>query len=377
MLIALATEGGPAPFGAFVLTLTLGYVVHGLLGMGLSGWALRLAAEPRASELAATMGRCRLATAILGSAFVGGIMLCWQSSSHTWQVLGAVVVGALDTIMDLAVSLLAGRGAQGAASVAIIVQRGLPLLGMVIGMLAGDAFLGVAVGATAGLAFAVPLVWTRGHGTPLRSVLHGARGYWIASLATNASQLDSLLVSSAVGLRGAGIFGAGSRIGGPLNIVTNSLLSLVVPTLASLAAAERRAAVRRLLPPVGVYAAVLVVLSPVAASGLVALLGDAYQPGWPVYTSLVIGAAISSLAQVRQAYLFAAGGAGKAGLVLALCAPLGLAGIYSAGHLYGLTGIGLAHIGWQAFILAGFMLCKAPEDAVHARHAESRPSAVR
>jgi O-antigen/teichoic acid export membrane protein len=263
--------------------------------------------------------------------------------------------------MDLAVSLLAGRGAQGAASRAILVQRGLPLAGVLGGGLIGHAYLGVAAGAAAALLVALAALPVRGHGESMRTILRGGRGYWLAGLAINVGQLDSVVVRGAVGLVGAGIYGAGSRIGGPLNIVTTSLLTLMVPTLAVLDAAGRRRAFRRLLAPVGAYAAVLALLSPLVAGGLVLVLGEEYRDGWPVYVALVLGAAISALAQVRQAYLYAAGAAGRAGMILAACVPLGLSATFLGGHFFGLAGVGMGHVLWQLLVLAGFLLSRVPE----------------
>jgi O-antigen/teichoic acid export membrane protein len=180
-----------------------------------------------------------------------------------------------------------------------------------------------------------------------RELLRISRPFWVSNIASQARNLDAVLVSAFGGAAQSGLYASGSRLINPLQILPASLASILLP--ASARALDSRRALRKLLAMTivvvlglsAVYAGIFVATPWLVSEGLgarydgaaevirIILVGLPFASATALFTSILIGrghghavavvssaATICCLAGICVVAPFA-GAAGAAGVVSA------------------------------------------------------------
>lgn len=138
-----------------------------------------------------------------------------------------------------------------------------------------------------------------------RELLRASTHYWVTSIASQARNLDVVLVSAFAGAGQAGLYSSGSRLVNPLQIIPTSLASVLLPASAR-TARSRALLVKLLFLTLGVVAALTVVYGVIylAAPRLVdATLGDRYAGSVPVIRIILLGLPFASAGALLSAVL--------------------------------------------------------------------------
>ncbi|MFC7926855.1 lipopolysaccharide biosynthesis protein [Microbacterium laevaniformans] len=264
-----------------------------------------------------------------------------------------------ELVTELAQSGLSGQSKQITASAFIVAQRTL-VLAVVLGSLlfnvkpwipATVAFLISSIIAVASCRSL--LTWG---GVHVLQLLSTSRGYWASSLTSSLTQLDVPTARVFGGDTASGILAAGSRLGTPLNLVTNAMLNVFVPTLVKSDSIERDRLFRRMRTYAVWYAAALAASSPLVVWALIQILGSDYAYGWPVYIAICLGAAMSGVSQTYQSLVYTEGRPARAALFVATGTAISLASMAIGVHLIGVEGLALGPVVGQAAILLMFHL---------------------
>ena len=337
-LLLLARALGPSSFGVLAVFTSTGMLLTALACLGSSTRVLRLRAEPEAEAIEPALFWIQAAGSVL--VLVGLLAAAVVTASPGPAVVGALLAFS-DQQMEFRVSHLSGQVRQSAASLTIILQRGLALLAV------GAAFVAVA---------AVALVGAPARSVPARAVLRFARsslGYWLSALVINLRQLEPLVVSASGGVGTAGLYAIAVRVSNPLTIVVTSLQAIAVPEMAR---ADGRAQFRRMfrlmLGVALLYGAVLVVGSPLVAEGFLRVVGPQYEGARTLVTVLVVCAGLSAVSQALQARLLAAGRPATSAWIIGGATAIGLVVLAVTSATGGVSYLWVAPLVTQLLILA-------------------------
>lgn len=355
-LLLLARTVGPSAFGDFGILLSTGYVAGAALSFGLSVQALRAASMKSSKSALFTMLVIRVATSgtvgilLVITAFAAGVV-------DSAIVFAAVSFIFTELISELVQASLSGLGRQHLASAILVPQRALTLCAVALPVVVGQTVWAQFAAATL-LGLLMSMLSLGIVVTPrllsIRRVLRTSVGYWAAGVAGSLGQFDVVVASFAVSNPASGLVSAGSRIGTPLNLIPNAMLSVFVPRFSVDSGKARIASFLRLRRLAFAYAALLMAASPLIASALVWILGPAYSNGWPFYVSVTLAAALSGLSQVYQALVYSDGRPIVAAVFVGTGAIFGLILLAIGGLLGGLAGMSVGPIAGQALILGLF-----------------------
>src|SRR5690606_34614216 len=274
-----------------------------LSGAGFTHRALRLRAEPPgAVEKRATMAAYRVSAAVVIAALALAVSAVTGSPVASGVV--AAIFISIDAVNDICQSALAGADRLGRATVVLICQRSL-LLGAVIALAATDSALWVLAAALVMMAANAALTIRRmPRLTLLRELVRTSGSYWRANLASSISQLEVPLITMFGGTAPSGLYAAGARAGGPVNLLAQALLHAATPELSGSAASQRAALFRRMRRITWVIVGfALLAAGPAGLLGAW-IFGDQYQRAWPIVAGFVVGGALMGVNQAHQALLF-------------------------------------------------------------------------
>lgn len=356
-LLILARDAGPSVFGVFGQVTASGYLLGALLSFGLSVRALRLSADGSWKPLAMSMYLLRFATsAIVALVLVGaygGLV-----GDRMDVVASAAIFVTSELLSELTQGVLSGKHQQNLASFVLVSQRSITfLLVLLTPIPTWSVWDHMAAGSALSLLIALAMVWrVWSYPTGLSRLLRSSIGYWYPSLASNIGQLDVLIIRFVGGNPAAGLYAAGSRLGTPLNLVTNAMLNVFVPTMSSeLDRSVRDQTFRTLRKFSILYAVALTLAAPFIAGLLVAFLGEGFRDGWLIYTSIIVGAAMSGISQTFQALVFAEGRPSAAGRFILIGGVVGLVALFVGGS-FGVNGLAAGPVAGQAVILTLFVI---------------------
>ena len=362
-LLLLARELGPDRFGVFAVVSSAGMLLSALACLGCSTRVLRLRAEPEQDRLLPALFWIQAAGSVL--VLVGLLVAAAVLDDPAPAVVGTLLAFS-DQQMEFRVSHLSGQVRQTAASVTILAQRGIPLLTVAAAIALGAGVL-LPAGAALVVVAVLALVPAPAHRVALRPALRVARssvGYWFSALVANLRQLEPLVVGSAGGVAAAGLYGIAARVSNPLTIVVTSLQAIAVPEMARSRVGFRRM-FRLLLGVAVVYAAVLVVLSPLVADLFLRIVGEQYEGARTLVTVLVVCAGLSAVSQALQARLLAVGRPATPAWIIGGATVIGLVLLGVTSALEGATLLWVAPLVTQGVILVALSLVgvRGPEEA--------------
>ncbi len=311
LFAVVARSGDPAAFGRAATCYGLALAGAQVVDLGAQQRLLRDAAVGRLSagrlrSLVVTKPLAALAVGPLVVLAIDGVagslvaaVAAWMyavlrsevlAAQALWQVRDRAALSSAMTVAERVIAALAGGvlAASGVGSAEAVM----------LGLLAGVGLV------------AVPAAWStfpaaggRGGGSGLLDGLRFGRHYAPVSLAANLLLLDVVVVGAVAGQVEAGHFGLGSRLLGPLLVVTTALCTAIVP-----AAARRDVSLRR--PFVVVTAVTLGVLFAVVGTApwLVRVsAGAEYASAVPAVRMYAVAAAVVALAQPVSSWLQARG----------------------------------------------------------------------
>ncbi len=321
--VVLARFLGVDGYGAFAAVFGGGMFAVTLSGAGFTHRALRLRAEPaHAPEKRATMVAYRISAAAVIAA-LALVVASLTGSSAASGIIAAIFI-AIDAVNDICQSALAGAGRLGRATVVLICQRAL-LLGAVIMLATTDSALWILAAALVMIATNAALTIRRMPSLALlRDLMRTSGSYWRANLASSISQLEVPLITMFGGTMPSGLYAAGARAGGPVNLLAQALLHAATPELSGAPALQRAVLFRRMrLITWAIVAIALLVAVPAGLLGAW-IFGDEYTRAWPIVAGFVVGGALMGVNQAHQALLFAIGQAAPAARAIGVGALVAL-----------------------------------------------------
>lgn len=300
-LVILTRILSPSEFAPFALIPGVGAASACLLGGGLGTLALRVGSE---RSWGVQLLRLALAISILIGliAAAAGALL---STAGWLSIVAPSVVVAADQIVGVAQGVLAGQIRHREAARLLIVQRALPLGGLLVGgLIGGYQIVGYAVGGLFVISVvAAPLLRRIDAGPQFRTIFGRAMGFWAVSAVSTLAYLDVLIIGISMSEYAVGIYGAALRLAAPLAILTSSLMFVIVPE----ASALRRAEVSRFFLRWRRYgrwsALTLGLLAPVMCWLGILALGHDYGGSRWILLALIVGSAISLMSQITIAEL--------------------------------------------------------------------------
>ncbi|MFE4727236.1 lipopolysaccharide biosynthesis protein [Microbacterium sp. NPDC056736] len=342
-LILLARQTGVDAVGVYTIVTAWFLFASSVLGLGMGAYALRLGPQSLSSDRAVTtMALLRFGTVIviaLGCVTASNLL---EVSPHEVALI-AIMYGALESITELSQGVLSGRRRVVLAVSLLLVQRALPLTGLLLYMLTDAStwvFLGLALAIVVSSA---SLLTVATRPIPVAQVLRPARGFWATTVVSNVSQLDTPLVGLTAGVSTASLFGTANRLTNPLNLVTSALLNVLVPELVATTKHESRMVLFRRVRNIAlILGAILVALAYPLGMLAVTLLGPEFEAIIPFVIGFVVAAALSGVSRTYQAGLFALDHARQVAAGILAGALTGLGLIVALGTLGNPAAVALA-----------------------------------
>ena len=325
--VLLARALGIGDYGVFAALFGIGSFITTLTGAGFTHRALRLRAEgDDPSVKRATMVAFRVS---VGALLAIAVLII---GTFTGLPLASCVAAAsfilIDAITDICQAVMAGADQLSRATMILVAQRLLLLTTTAVFVVTDQPswLIGAALIATAANVAVTVRQWPRG--SMLGKLITTSFSYWRANLASSLSQLETPVIALIGGSAASGLYGAGSRAGGPVNLLAQALLQAATPTLASVLPHERMslfAQMRRVTW--SIVGAALILAVPAGFAGAW-LLGDEYTQVWPFIAGFVVSGALMGVNQAHQALLFAFDRAAAAARAVAIGAVAAL--LYAA-----------------------------------------------
>ncbi|HWU28367.1 MAG TPA: oligosaccharide flippase family protein [Microbacterium sp.] len=325
--VLLARALGVGDYGVFAALFGVGSFITTLTGAGFTHRALRLRAEgddPSVKRATMVAFRAALGTLLAVVVFLIG-------TSAELPVASCIVAASfilIDAVTDICQAVMAGADQLGRATMILIAQR-LLLLTTAAAFVSTEQpswLIGAALIATAANVAVTIRGWPRG--STLIKLITTSFSYWRANLASSLSQLETPVIALIGGSAASGLYGAGSRAGGPVNLLAQALLQAATPTLSTALPHERMSLFTQMRHVTwGIVGAALILAVPAGFAGAW-LLGDEYTQAWPFIAGFVVSGALMGVNQAHQAVLFAFDRAASAARAVAIGAVAAL--LYAA-----------------------------------------------
>lgn len=353
----LAARGmAPADLGRVTLCLAVGTVAATAFDLGTAPYLVREVAAGHATIQNARgllRTKRRVTPLLILPPMLAGMLIMPR-------LLDGLVIGAFGWLLWESQNANSLLRAQERFSRAVSAQLSGRVLGLVttavlLSVLTSAPELALAIGLTLGFAAEATLARAflgacGAAGATLHDLARVQRrsvSFGFVSLAAVGQQLDIPLVSAGAGLTEGGIYGAATRLIGPLLFLSTALALVGAPWLARSQKdpAALRAKERRVLLWAGALA--LGPLTAVAVGPVLIpwVLGDQYADSGTVFSLLAVGGALATVGQGIGSILQNRGAERSVGTAIAVGLSLGLA-----------TTFGLAVVGGATSAAAGFVL---------------------
>jgi O-antigen/teichoic acid export membrane protein len=376
--LLLARAVSPAEFGLFASALGVITVAQTVVDLGVTTYAIReRATRPTNGHITSALRVSNLLS----------ITLCLLLTALTFS-LAIAFDDSLFLLLPLAVTAAAERNADGWLGVVfadgdawinvsnLVVRRlaVIPLF-LLASQVGTDGLLAYSL-SSASIAllsalFAHAVVSPRlppREPIPLRSLLRLTWPYWLASVATQARNLDSIITTLIAGATAAGFYSTASRLTSPLRILPTSLATVLLPEAARRRGERLRPLLRLSLGASAGQAGIYFGLALSAPWLVVIALGDAYS-GAVIPTQIVIGSlAFSGSAALFGSLLQGAGAkvyvANVALATTAICLTVVALGAALAGAVGAACGLALSFaLQWILLLIRALRLTQGPAPA--------------
>lgn len=349
-----------AQFGSYSGVIGLGAVLTGIFGLGASVAALRI-------ESCAGLGN---ANALIVIGLLGSIPTALISLSYATYFTSATIACALaaaayvcaEMINGICQNILFGRRQNKTAEAFLVLRRAVPLAGLAIGSYWGhdtEIFSLFLVGNAITIATGLAAAWDPNPSSlNLRKTINGVRHYWGATVAAMLQQLDVVIINATLGEAVTAIYAAAFRLASPVHIVTNSLVSLLLPKLKDSHPESRNREAKPYLHIGLAYAGVVVGFSPFCALLIGRFFGPQYGAHWIVFTLLLINSAVSVINQLTSARLYGDGQERSVFHLTAAATIVGLCLVYLAATLHSIDAVALGTVLNQVILLLSLRTIK-------------------
>lgn len=314
-LLLLARHMSVAEFGHYILAYTLGMAAGLTVGLGVPVQVMRIGA---AGGPAAAAHMYLFHTVAVTAVFALGVLALGASNAPAMLLAGGVFAFS-DTLQNYAQSHLAGVQAHLAASVLVVMQRAIPLIGCVVVLALGGSFdavtFSVLFALTAAAAVLAPMLASeRSH---LRDALRLFRGrpptksasYWALSISGVLSQLQVATFALFASTLAVGYFSMATRVTGPLTLLAAAMSTVFIPELANRIANPPafRSLYRRYLQITVAYCFVVTMVAWPVSWVVIQVVGSKYEPARMMLAGMVVAAGLSSVSQSISARYIAFG----------------------------------------------------------------------
>lgn len=368
--VLAARELGPAAFGPIAAVAGATNLLLSFADAGLNSVSIRaLARTPNdASEFARTLP---VKIGISLGLTLSWTVVCLSLSTVNSDVLVflpfALFIGGR-LILETLLVPVAAQSKMGTLSFYSLTERTLALLFAYALFEFGLKGLALTIGLTAGNIITLALVVFReGSPVPLRlpkrgdfsSMIRASKDFWAVSLVSQAMGLDATIVTLMDGGDAGGIYGAASRIVGPIGVAASAYAFVIFTSVSSLAHTKSTSqhtltigrSLRRLALAGFMLSIVCILLAPFVVS---VSLGNAYEGSVPIVRVVVLAAALNMINAPMAAALQALGHEARVAKSVAVGVGVGICGVALGatwGPVEAASGVVLA----QVLILIGLV----------------------
>ncbi|SCY47049.1 Membrane protein involved in the export of O-antigen and teichoic acid [Microbacterium sp. LKL04] len=319
-LLVIARGAGATLFGVFSIAFSIYILCSAVTGLGLNNYALRLNyASRKAPDVLRSMIAWRtIAILVLLVLIACAGVISEKSLAGTGPFIWlAGAAGASEQVSDLTQGILSGRREVLKAAIFLVAQRLFALAGVIVGLLTTDVALWAGLGFV-GSSVLAAAPWLRYIGRPhrMRLTFKGASAYWGATVTSSASQLEPTIVGLFGNAATAGFYSLGVRLAGPVNLVTNAVVTIAVPQMSASDTATKRSIYKKMRKFAIASAGAAVVIATPAAWVVEHALGPGFSGSAPFVAALVIAAAVSGISRTAQAFLYSIDRARPAALAI-------------------------------------------------------------
>lgn len=309
LLIVLARTLGIEEFGRYAIVMAIGAITLGIADLGLSTRALRMTRDESDGLHFTVMAVALLQAALVFFVVLGtGALVTGSSVAAEFVIVGALYA-ATEIFVNIAQNLAFGEQRRGRIEFIMISRRLLPFAAVLIALVIDQASVLPALGVGFLLAAVVaatasgPFRPGRLHlGVLLRPAVH----YWTAGIWAMFQQFDVPIIGRFFGDAAAGAYSAAFRLASPVHIVTSLIVSSTVPAITRCDDESGKYALAvKAVQGGGAWALLVGVLSPITLWLGPLLLGPSFAPLAWVFPLLMLNSAVSALAQVMVAVLYA------------------------------------------------------------------------
>jgi len=369
-LIVVARAMAPSEFGLLAGVLGLASLVQSVSDFGIGTFvSVERARDPDSGAIRSALNFNALTSSgllvviLLGIAAAGTFLdsaywfmaplALWASGERNADTRLAIMFADGDVWINVSNLILRRTGALGLLAVLIHTDLD-PLLAY-----SASIAVAAAISSTAANVLVRKRV-TREGTMSYRRLMRESRPFWIHSVATQARNVDTVLVTLAASATQAGFFSSARRLTTPLLLIPSSLANLLLP------AASRSVAAGTSLRPLIKVVAVLVasmsviygIVFAAAASLLPALLGQAYAPSVDALRIVLLGMPFAAASSVL-ASLLQGGGRKSFVAAVSVCMVFASLSFVLAGALiHGATGascgVALSMLLHSLVLVAGF-----------------------
>jgi O-antigen/teichoic acid export membrane protein len=347
----LARWSGPTAFGLFAAVYGVAILIQALTDFGLNTYLIRMRAQYPAARLIGGLlrlqTRINITTASVGLA-VGAVLAIWNPSLLVIAPMAVWLASDKQSESWLCVSLSDGRAWLNAVS--LIARRAGALAILLIAMVCGvDPIVGYALGlavSSVGSALilgfkTLPEINGWGTALDLSATFRASSHYWVNSLATQARNLDTLIVGAAIGMGAAGLYGAAARLTTPLRMVPTSVATVLMPVAAKTRVSSRRItkAVTLILTASTLFYGVVALATPAL---IPIVLGEDFKGSVQVIQIVCVGLVFASISSQLNALLQGWGFPRPVAIVSVVSTAFCLGGIVLLSREFGVVGAGAA-----------------------------------
>ena len=335
---------GVVEFGVYSVSVSVFLAILAIFELGMGYRVLRGMSAPGSKEMLTTYSIIRFFVLF---ATIAGVACLGQVGSYQQELIFAVAIYTFgESFGDFAVGITQGFKKSGYASALLITRRVAALAPLLLisgrqGVLTSLWTAGL-LGISIFMLFAIRL---GAKPVPLVNLLRHNFTLLVSSGALNIAQLDISVVGLALGTKGAGLYGAATRLMNPLNMAISTFVGVAISELASMSSdAQRLNSFRKIQKLTAIFSGLLMAFSWLAPLVTEILFGSEFLDSGGIATAVFISAGFAAITQVNLSWFYALGVPKVLAASLCVSVLVGLASIFLFSRLWGTLGSGLGLI---------------------------------
>lgn len=355
----------PSDLGVFSASVAALAVIYGITDYGMATRFLRLGSDVNAVGYRYWSIVARAVAIVIVVIAVVAISLYVRDKVTVILIISAVLLATGESFGELSIAGWQGIQRSGIAASALLLRRGLAVVPIILAIsplgwieAVDGIFVGCMISAVCGLCtyVAIVLPLRRVPRLDLRTVLRSNMSFALASAGPQVAQLDSVAIASVAGSAMAGLYAPAARIMNPINIGILSFVQVIVPELARIDDITLRLRVfKRARRWVLLFATLVAAGAPIAPWLTVGMFGSAYVESAPVVAAVIVGAALSGVAQFHLAWFYGTSLPASVPVIMIFGSATGVAMMALLGLAAGTAGIAVAFAGMHLIVTGGIV----------------------